>query len=383
MKNSIRLKFLKIFICIGLTVGIFFSFELWFPIARTFPRVPFFFESPIFVDQLLAIILIVSLISAIFFERLKVFLITVIASLILLIVFDQMRLQPWVYQYLLLLVVFALAEKDSNKTLGLAQIIIAALYFWSGLQKLNYSFLHETLPLLLAPIQNLFPSIHLPFVFLGIAAALIETLIGGGLLFRKTRNLAVCLAVAMHTTILILLIIKGFNSIVWIWSGALIGLVIAAFWKSEISIPQIFKTTFNLKEKIVLIIFAASVLLPVLSFFGLWDMYLSGALYSGNAEIAVMRIDENLFENLPPKARQSVFQTQSTNDKILPFFEWSIAELNVPAYPEQRISKQIAREVCKSANDKSKVELILKERPVIWDGSYNVTRLNCAELENY
>lgn len=302
----------------------------------------------------------------------------------LLIFQDQTRLQPWVYQYLLLLIILVWQSDDENisdQTLGLTQVIIAALYFWSGLQKMNFTFSHETLPILLASVQNLFPQTQLPFVFLGITIALLETLIGCGLLFRKTRNPAVCLAITMHGTILILLIAKGFNSIVWIWNAALILLVVVAFWKSEISLKETTKTAIGWKEKFTKSFVVASVLLPILSFFGLWDMYLSGALYSGNVEVAVIKIDEDLFKNLPPKAQQSVFQTQNTNDKILPLFEWSIAELNVPAYPEKRVSKQIAREVCKLANDKSKVELIIKERPAILDAKYEVKKNNCAELE--
>ncbi|CAN5617679.1 hypothetical protein BH20ACI4_BH20ACI4_23740 [soil metagenome] len=383
MKNPNRLQFLQIIVCVGLLVGIFFSFELWFPITRTFPRVPLFFEVPILFDQILTIILIVSLISLIFFQKLKIFLMTAIVSLILLIIFDQMRLQPWVYQYLLLLVIFALTDDEphSNQMLGLAQIVIAGLYFWSGVQKLNFTFAYETLPILLAPLQNLFPSIRLPFVFLGISIALLEILIGIGLFFRKTRTPAVYFAAAMHAAILILLIAKNYNSIVWIWNATLILIVVVSFWQSENSIKQTIKTAFDWKGKFAKSIVAASVLLPVLSFWNLWDMYLSGALYSGNVEIAVIKINEDLFNDLPPKARQVVFQTQNTGDKILPLFEWSIAELNVPVYPENRIFKQITRQVCKSANRKSDVELIIKERPAILDGSYKLTRIDCRQIE--
>jgi len=381
--NPARLKFLKIAICLGLLGGIIFSFELWFSFERTFPRVPFFFASPVAVDRLLAIILVGSLTAAIFFQKLKIFLITAIASLILLIFFDQIRLQPWVYQYLLLLVVIALTrhEPASEQTLGLAQIVIAGFYFWSGVQKLNFAFLHETLPMLFAPLHDLFPSIQPPFVFFGVAIALIESLIGIALLIRKTRHTAVCFAIATHAIILIFLVAKNYNSIVWIWNAALIFLVVSAFWRSENSLKKLFSAAGDWRVFSAKSIVAAFVFLPVLSFFGWWDMYLSGALYSGNTEIAVIRINDEVFEKLPPAASQNVIQTKNAGENFLPLFEWSIAELNAPAYPEQRVSKRIAAEICDLTTDKKQLELIVKERPAIFDGSYKLARISCEQLE--
>ena len=388
MKTESRLKFLRIAICAGFLAGIFASFELWFPVHRAFPRAPMFFDLPensiVFFERLFSLLLVASLVTIIFWQRRKIFFILAAVSLILLVIFDQTRLQPWVYQYFLLLVVLALSENEdetaSNQTLALVQILIAALYFWSGAQKLNYTFLHETLPLLLAPVQNIFPSVQPPFAFLGFAVALFEIFTGIGLLFRKTRAAAVYLAAAAHLVILALLIAKNYNQIVWIWNAALIALVVLSFWKSDVSIKQTFLETAKLKFSTIIV--AASILLPALSFFGLWDMYLSGALYSGNTEVGVVRVNENLFGKLPPAAKGVVFQTK-TGEKILPLFEWAIAEMNVPVYPESRVFKKVARVVCRSAGDKASVELIIKERPAITDGSYKLARTGCAELEKY
>jgi hypothetical protein len=59
-----------------------------------------------------------------------------------------------------------------------------------------------------------------------------------------------------------------------------------------------------------------------------------------------------------------------------------MTELNVPPYPELRVYKQVTREICKLAKDKNLVQLIVKERPAILDGSYNVIRLKCSQLED-
>ena len=48
--------------------------------------------------------------------------------------------------------------------------------------------------------------------------------------------------------------------------------------------------------------------------------------------------------------------------------------------PEPRVFKQVARELCKLAEVRSRVELIVKERPAVLDGSYGVSRMGCPQL---
>ena len=67
--------------------------------------------------------------------------------------------------------------------------------------------------------------------------------------------------------------------------------------------------------------------------------------------------------------------------RFLPLFEWSMAELNVPPYPEPRVFRRLTNHVCKLAEGDNEVELVMKERPTILDGSYHVTRVSCAQLE--
>ena len=388
MKNSNRFKFLLITICLGLLLGITFSHELWFPIERTFPRSPLIFallESLVVpFEWLFSSILVISLILTIYLPKPKTFLLIIIASILLLFFFDQMHLQPWAYEYLLIFTVYfwhdweSEDESASNRTIGLVQIIIAGIYCWSGLQKLNFNFSHDILPSLFIPIQNLFPSFQPPFGFLGIAIPVSEFLIGCGLFFRKTRNIAVGLAVSMHLIILSLLISKNYNSIVWFWNLTLIFANIFAFWKSDISLKEVLQIEKYSKRKLIVL---AVISLPILNFFGYWDSFLSGAYYSGNTEIPAIYINDEVFEKLPPTAKSSVFQTKTTNKKILPPFEWSIADTNAPVYLEERVFRQVTLEVCKLTTDKDNVELIIRKRPAIFDGNYEVKRITCAELE--
>lgn len=394
MNNPTRLKFLLIIACGGFLAGIVSSHELWFPVMRTFPRVPIFLELPeeiiLFSERLLSGVLVISLLAVIFIKRRSFFLISILASLLLLISLDQNRLQPWVYQYSLMLLVFAVTkdskaadESDSSVAFGLLQLLIAGLYFWSGIQKMNFTFAHETFSFLLAPIENVFPAIKSFFPFLAIVAAITESLLGIVLLFRRTRNLAVVGTVVMHLIILTLLIFKNYNSIVWSWNAVLIAAVIAAFWKNDVSIRTLISENnfSHWKIRAAKIIVVLSLILPILSFAGWWDLYLSGALYSGSTETAVLRVNGEILEKLPPTAKLTVFQPQNGKFTVLPFFEWAMNDLNVPVSPERRVFKHTGREICRLTGDKNGVELIIKERPAIADGNYKVTRITCAELE--
>jgi hypothetical protein len=216
---------------------------------------------------------------------------------------------------------------------------------------------------------------------LGVAIAVIEILIGCGLVFRKTRRLAVWLALAMHGLILGLLIVQGRNSVVWIWNAALMLIVVVLFWRSDTSLVPMFSSwrAVNTSGRLSVILAVLCAVLPVLSFRGWWDMYLSGALYSGNTVIAVVRLDEGVYEKLPVMAKRQVFATKS-GEQMLPLFEWSMADLNVPPYPEPRVFRQVARAVCKLGGENSQAELIMKGSPAILDGSFRITRIECSLL---
>lgn len=370
-------------------LGIIFSHEVWFPINRTFPRSPIVFALPenliVPFEWIVSSILVISLLLTIFLPKPKFFLLIIIVSVLLLSLFDQLHFQPWVYQYLLIFTVYFWHdwknedEMSNNRTIGLAQIIIAGIYCWSGLQKLNFNFSHDVLPSLLMPIQNLFPLFQIPFGFLGIAIPLTEFSIGCGLMFRKTRNISVIFAVLMHFIILSLLIAKDYNSIVWFWNLTLIFAVIFAFWKNNFSLKEILKIDKFSARKIVV---SLAISLPILNFFGYWDSFLSGAYYSGNTEVPAIRINEDVFEKLPLTAKSVVFQTQTTNEKILPPFEWSIADTNAPLYLEERVFRKIFADVCKLAKDKDQLKLIIRKRPAVFSGNYQVKNVACREVEN-
>ncbi|HEV7473731.1 MAG TPA: hypothetical protein VGN90_06770 [Pyrinomonadaceae bacterium] len=389
-----RLKYLRIAVAAAYICGILISPKLWFSVRRSFPRVPLVSGLPAFLssaDYLLSLLLLAALAFSLVSKRPSRYLIAIVVLTALLVLFDQTRLQPWVYQYVVML--FALAWLTPGEThldnsesaaplLAAGQLIVVCLYFWSGVQKLNWTFGHEVFPGLLESAGiHLSPARGSYLPALGFVVAICEALIGIALLFRKTRQAAVLAAISMHAIVLLLLIVAWRNSVVWPWNIAMMAMLMLLFWRSDQTLAKfLFRwRTSDLLSHVPKLILLLCGLLPALSFAGWWDLYLSGALYSGNTPIGVMRVSEGLRNRLPAEARQHLFVTGG-GQLMLPYYEWSLSELNVPPYPEVRAYRQVARQLCLLDEDSKENELIVRERPALRDGSYQVSRTNCLEL---
>jgi len=273
-----------------------------------------------------------------------------------------------------MLALLAFVFRNQSAVLAANQIVVATLYFWSGLHKLSWSFVHDVAPRLIEST-----GVHLSPRSLTIAAMVIaigETLIGVSLLLRRTRRVAVVLACVMHVVILIMLIRSRLNTVVWPWNVAMIAITVILFYRREQTPFESLRRDYLPKAALLI-----CGLLPALSFVGWWDLYLSGALYSGKSPVAVMRIGESLRDRLPASVQKITFKT-TRGELMLPFFEWSSAELNVPPNPELRVYREIARQLCASDTDSNANALIIKGRPTLTDGSLQVTMTSCAELLN-
>lgn len=350
------------------------SVHLWFDLGRSFPRAPVLSSLTLRPDFLISGALIAVLVLVTITSHRRRYLVASVVLTAVLVLLDQTRLQPWVYQYAIVLALLSFASIANQQAVVAAnQLVIATLYFWSGLHKLSWSFVYEVAPRLFdLSGLSLSPG---ALTIIALTIAVFETLIGIGLLVRRTRRIAVVLACLMHTIILFTLIFSHINTAVWPWNLAMIAITFILFWRNEDSLFEYLRWRRDYLPTAVLI---CSVL-PALSFMGWWDLYLSGALYSGKSSVGVMRISEGLRERLPAKARELTFKT-GRGELMLPFYEWSVADLNVPPYPEGRVYRQIARDLCKLDIDTQVNALIIKGRPALTNGSYELTVTACAEL---
>ena len=370
---------LKMAVCFGCIAGLLLSPKLWLT-SRSYPLVPVFEKLPVIrapIDYLVlaALTLLLTLIA--FSSRSIKFIIAFLVLAVYLCLVDQSRLQPWFYQYCVLLAACAVYGENKTKLLNTASLLIAMVYFWSGVQKIGVGFVDRVFPAMINPYLNtLFGRpIALPRPLIA-ALPLLEVLISIGLLTRRFRNISVALAVLMHLSILLLLIPLKVNSVIWPWNFAMLVVVVALFWRrQDVSISELLVPREAGFQLIILILFGA---LPLLSFFNLWDSYLSASLYSGDFPVAVIRINDRVRERLPQTV-QGYVENVNGEWSINPM-RWSLRELNVPAYPEPRVFKRIGKSVCAVAEDPSDIRLTIYSKPHRLTGERNATTYSCADM---
>src|ERR1041385_5377815 len=230
----------------------------------------------------------------------------------------------WFYQYVFMLL--ALAFTAPERAANTCRLILVSIYFWSGLQKLNPGFFHDTFPWLMEPItRHVHADALLQFAFV---VPLVETGIGIALLTRRTRKPALIVAAAMHGFILLMIGPLGqrHNSVVWSWNIVIALAAFLLFWKApDFSARDVLQPRGARFHALVLALFTVA---PALSFFNAWDHYLSWSLYSGNKTDADIYMTDAVANKLPGEVLE--FVTEEGPDRNgLNIHEWRSEERRV------------------------------------------------------
>jgi hypothetical protein len=371
-----RLFWLKTTICVGLMAGLLLSFHLWAG-SRIYPLTPVFsflrpFPAPFDYLGFGAMILLLALIVVT--RRAALLIFAFVGLALIYALFDQSRWQPWFYQYLFMLIAI---RKNDGAAIHTCRLIVACIYFWSGVQKINPGFIYHTFGWMVDPMAHFLPTYH----GLAFAAPLTEAAIGIGLLTRRFRNTAVGLAVAMHIFILLSIGPWGhnLNRVVWPWNLAMCSLVILLFWRTpDVRIQDVFWGRRLVFQKVVLLLFG---ILPALSLVGLWDSYLSFALYSGNQRQATIYMADSVAGEMPDELQEVIDENASKVD-TLDVADWSYSALNVPPYAEMRIYRNVGKRVCSLAgNSPQMVMVVMGKRS--WFQRRQMTVYTCADLASW
>lgn len=377
----------KIILIVVLFISFLLSYPLWLS-ARIYPQVPLFpflsavhfpFDYAVFIVMLL--LLIMSLIKITSRKYLIVFSIIFIVYAL----FDQSRLQPEFYQFFLMSVALSLYpwadKKSSGRTIMINTccFIIASLYVYSGLQKANINFITQVFPWFVEPIVRFLPLEMARVILLtGFFIPIIETGIGIGLFTKRFRHLAVIVAICMHLFILFSLGPFGhnWNSVVWPWNIAMCCFAFILFWQNKSFTLSSFLSS---KQPISLLIFILCGVLPLLSFFTIWDSYLSASLYSGNTQAAQIAIRRDELDSVDPRLAKNI-SAQNDNYAIIDIGSWSYEEMNVPSYPQTRIFKSIAKSLCQKSLIPRDSLLQVDEKPNWVTGAVSVSDYSCGTL---
>lgn len=374
---SRRVYFLLWVLAAATLCGLLLSPNLWLS-SRTYPLTPVWDRLPTIPhpwDWLWFGVLLALLGASVAAPRPSLPILAFLVLAGLLSLWDQTRWQPWWYQYLFLFATLGFAlrrpEEPGRRQAGLdgCRLIVASIYVWSGLQKINVSFADIVHPYLMEPLLRLLPESWRAVVQqAGWYVGLVETGIGLSLLVWPLCYPAVVLAVGMHTVILASLGPWGhnWNSVVWPWNLAMMLFVVILFWRRRPTASwRIFWPQRLCITRLTLLLFGV---LPLLSFFGLWDAYLSAALYSGNTLQGEVYIDAQTWNALPP-AVQERHTAWAGDEEYLPgpaysvdLANWAFQELNVPPYPARRVYRSLARSLARKAGS-TDVFLIIEEPP--------------------
>lgn len=362
-----RLLWLRGVLLLAVFTGLLASLNLWLN-TRLFPRIPvapWFPAWPGPWDAVFLALFLLTLVAAVWFYRPAVGLFLVGA--LFLYGGDQNRGQPWMYLYVVLLLLTLFPEKP-----GMAgcRIVLSALYVWTGLQKCGPQFQAVIVPYMTQPVANWLPAGGVTLVKWTIMAApAVEIFIGIGLWVPRLRRVALFLVILVHGTALLLLGPWGhnYNLVVWPWNLAMVALVLVLFpvahWQAE---WQALRRSIG-----ALTVTALVILLPVLSYFGRWDSYFSFALYSGNLAKADLFIVPSMVPRLPEPMRRfarpllpHVVAAYPGLEGLLIFDlqSWGMAEMGVPPIPEPRGYRVSAKAVAQFADQPTDVQLLITPR---------------------
>jgi hypothetical protein len=322
----------------------------WFPVA----------QPPL--DRVVFGAALLALIAAVWFYRAAVICFLVLALYMALC--DQARWQPWFYMYAVMLML-TLARRPTAR--AACRFAVSAVYLWSGIQKCNPDYFKVAVPWLAKAGMEWLPSFAGTLLHGALAAApAIEIFIAMAVWSKHARRTALVLAVIVHAAALFLLgpLGHGHNWIVWPWNVATPVLLILLFrdatlketWREMRQVRWVTATT---------ALFAG---LPVLSFFGYWDSYLSFSLYTGRLTKADVYITEEVRNRLPKpllefvKPTPAPFNPEIQGPYVVLVELWADKILRVPPLPEGRGYRRVAEYLAAFATDPNDVRLVLAPR---------------------
>lgn len=321
------------------------SWRIW-TTNRLLPTAPVFEwldYAPAIVHTVLFIISLLLLILLLFIQKNKRCLTGLLGVEIALCFLDQNRLLPWEYQYMFMTFIFLINSKNQKYIRPVIAFLLISTYFYSGLSKLNESFLHTVWTrMILTAFFKMPPHITSQnwVHYSGYLLGTIELLAAIGLLFVKTQVNAARVLIGMHLFILLLLGPFGLHGyrVLWPWNIAMI-LFLASIFLYRNDGVVVFDSITKGWNKVVVLFWG---ILPAFSFFGYWDKNLSSNLFS--ADVPKMTICVRDTSMCKPLQRFCYRKDTPNTCKGLAKIDiqnWAIIETSVSAYPEVRVYKQM------------------------------------------
>ncbi|MGG9972645.1 hypothetical protein ACQ33O_12700 [Ferruginibacter sp. SUN002] len=320
--------------------------KLWLA-DRLFPLVPpfDFLRLPAFIHTDLFGASIVALLLLLRYPRNRFFQIALITIEVASCLLDQNRWQPWEYQYIFTLLIFMFNKKNEKDIKPVFIFLLASIYFYSGLGKINPAFLQSIWYTLLLSKQFgvSYDLGHNPFIYnAGYLLGLIEIVLGLGLLSKRTRKHSAILLIVMHLIILVIFGPFGLNydHVIWPWNVAMIAYFIFLL-SDDIKEKLSFKILELNRNPLIVVLFG---IMPFFSLFGGWDYFLSSSLFSSRPTDLYICLPINKDVPLNRYSDEGKSPCDS-NSSMINVRQWAFDEMMVPAYPQRRVYLKIKKQV--------------------------------------
>lgn len=359
-----RIQLLKNVVVFSLLASLYLSVHLWAG-ERNFPYTSLFFSAhitPPYDYMYLILITFFCLASFVLkWQRLFIFLSVLVCAW--LVVCDLTRLQPWLYYYASLLLIYIFYDgrvDDSNKYTSyfiILQLVVASVYFYTGISQMNKNFVDSEFILVISPLKEFMSERQfLLLAKMGKAVPYILTGVGIGLMVSSIRFLAVALAIVMHFLLLLFLFPSVKNPNYALWLSNLVFILLLFLLFSGKTKQRYFSPTFLLQVPIFYVFVFLFVLAPAFNRSGGWPDFLSSNFRSGNNNTALVRFSERVYEKLPLVERQ--FVLYSGNGYILDYQDWCLKELHSECFPDKKVFTRIYDHVVSlNAEDVKEIEL--------------------------
>lgn len=343
--DSERDRLLRATLCGATLVMVGLSWPLWIDLAD-FPAVPLVRGYPAYPREwswvgLAAIVGGCGLGMSRRFGRLGVGLTAVVMAWMVL--GDQLRLQPWVYQFLVMGTLLAILPPGSAMAFG--RIYMVSVYLHSGLSKLDTPFAQEMGPLFLRTFARVCRFDASGLLRPGREACVLampagEIVVAILLLFRPTRAVGLLGLLAIHAALLVILGPWGLghSTIVLIWNVALAAEECLLFWPPGRSgfLPM----RWTARVVLIGVPFAIVLVMPLFERLGLYDSWPSHALYASHCERS--RIEFGAWRSeRQPLAVRAASSPHGAGWSLNPT-DWTRAVRGVPVYPQRRYLNGLA-----------------------------------------
>jgi hypothetical protein len=300
---------------------------------------------------------------------------------------DQQRLQPWAYQFFLLSLV--LAVLPAGDAIAWSRLLIASLYVYSALSKLDWSFIESGGGQIVQGLLQCLPlDRNLSATSRRILAGSLaggELLIGIGLCFRPSRRIAFYASLVMHALLIAALGTWGAHQKpgVLLWNAYFIAQNIVLFAFAGDS-PGSLAATPPAKGRATRLglavrgLIVLAVCFPLTQPFGLCDVWPAWAVYATGPERLRVYINLNTADiaRVGKLIGPYVDPPRFLDNRCLVRIDrWSLDATQAPLYPQNRFRLGVALALAKAARLEQTIYVELESPANRWTGKRSTRAL--------